>query len=130
MSTLSRTGSGSLQNAQQAVSKLGIAQATLERDRAATVAAQEQIGVLQATLSKAQAALDTSKAQAQQAELNRSYTTIVSPIDGVVGNRTLRVGQYVQAGTSMMAVVPLSAIYVVANYKETQLTDVRPGPAW
>ena len=125
--SLSRTGSGSLQNAQQAVSKLGIAQATLEHDKAAVVAAEEQIGVLQATLSKAQATLDTSKAQAKQAELNQSYTTIVSPINGVVGNRTLRVGQYVQAGTSMMAVVPLSSIYVVANYKETQLTDVRPG---
>ena len=51
----------------------------------------------------------------------------MSPVDGVVGNRTLRVGQYVQAGTQLMAVVPLAAAYVVANYKETQLTDVRPG---
>ena len=54
-------------------------------------------------------------------------TTIVAPVDGVVGNRSLRVGQYVQAGTQLMAVVPLKAVYVVANYKETQLTDVRPG---
>jgi membrane fusion protein, multidrug efflux system len=63
----------------------------------------------------------------RQAKLNLSYTTIVSPVDGVVGNRTLRVGQYVQAGTQLMAVVPTAAAYVVANYKETQLTDVRPG---
>jgi membrane fusion protein (multidrug efflux system) len=48
-------------------------------------------------------------------------------VDGTVGNRSLRVGQYVQAGTDLMEVVPLSAVYVTANYKETQLTDVRPG---
>jgi membrane fusion protein, multidrug efflux system len=62
-----------------------------------------------------------------QGELNLSYTTITSAVDGVVGNRTLRVGQYVQAGTQLMAVVPLSAAYIVANYKETQLADVHPG---
>ncbi len=62
-----------------------------------------------------------------QAELNLSYTAIVSPVDGVVGNRTLRVGQYVQAGTQLMSVVPIAGTYIVANYKETQLTDVRPG---
>jgi biotin carboxyl carrier protein len=54
-----------------------------------------------------------------------SYTTITAPIDGVVGNRTLRVGQYVQAGTQLMAVVPLQRRLCVANFKETQLTDVR-----
>ena len=59
--------------------------------------------------------------------MNLSYATIVAPEDGTVGARTLRVGQYVQAGTQLMAVVPLHAVYVVANYKETQLTDVRPG---
>ena len=63
----------------------------------------------------------------RQAELNLSYTNIVSPADGVVGNRTLRVGQYVQAGTQLMAVVPTAAAYIIANYKETQLTNVRPG---
>jgi membrane fusion protein (multidrug efflux system) len=62
-----------------------------------------------------------------QAALNLSYTTIVAPTDGVVGNRTLRAGQYVQAGTQLMAVVPIDAVYVVANFKETQLTDVRAG---
>jgi len=55
------------------------------------------------------------------------YTTITAPVDGTVGVRTLRVGEYVQAGTQLMAVAPLQAVYVTANYKETQLTDVRPG---
>jgi membrane fusion protein (multidrug efflux system) len=48
-------------------------------------------------------------------------------VDGTIGVRTLRVGEYVQAGTQLMAVVPLQAVYIVANYKETQLTNVRPG---
>ena len=50
-----------------------------------------------------------------------------APVDGTVSVRTLRVGEYVEAGTQLMAVVPLQAIYITANYKETQLTDVRPG---
>jgi membrane fusion protein (multidrug efflux system) len=48
-------------------------------------------------------------------------------VDGTVGARTLRVGEYVQAGTQLMAIAPLQAVYIVANYKETQLTDVQPG---
>jgi membrane fusion protein, multidrug efflux system len=48
-------------------------------------------------------------------------------MEGTVGNRTLRVGQFVQAGTQLMSVVPTDAAYVVANYKETQLTDVKRG---
>ena len=63
----------------------------------------------------------------QQATLNLSYTEITAPVDGTVGARSLRVGQFVQAGTQLMAVVPLDAVYVVANFKETQLTHVRNG---
>jgi membrane fusion protein (multidrug efflux system) len=59
--------------------------------------------------------------------LNLGYTTITAPIDGTVGARSLRTGQYVQAGTQLMAVVPLHAVYVVANFKETQLADVKTG---
>jgi hypothetical protein len=70
-----------------------------------------------------------AEAVQRQAELNLGYTTISAPIDGVVGNRTLRVGQYVQSGTQLMSVVPADGAYVVANYKETQLTDVREGQA-
>jgi membrane fusion protein (multidrug efflux system) len=64
----------------------------------------------------------------RQAELNLSYTNIVSPADGVVGNRRLRAGQYVQAGTLLMAVVPTAPSYIIANYKETQLTNVSKYP--
>ena len=78
---------------------------------------------------QANAASARAEAQQHQAELNLGYTTITAPIEGIVGNRTLRVGQYVQAGTQLMSVVPADGAYVVANYKETQLTDVHEGQA-
>jgi membrane fusion protein (multidrug efflux system) len=68
--------------------------------------------VLKAEVAQAQATIAHDDALQRQAELNHSYTAIVSPIDGVVGNRTLRVGQYVQAGTQLMAVVPANAAYI------------------
>ncbi len=126
-SQLATTGYGSVQNAQQAASRIATARATTARDIAALENATRQLDVLKAGLAQAQATVARDEALARQAALNLSYAAIVSPIDGVVGNRTLRVGQYVQAGTQLMAVVPASAAYIIANYKETQLTDVRPG---
>jgi len=73
------------------------------------------------------AQLDHARAVEQQMALNLSYTRISAPVEGTVGARSLRVGQFVQAGTQLMAVVPLDAVYVVANFKETQLTHVRDG---
>jgi membrane fusion protein, multidrug efflux system len=128
-SQLASTGNGSVQNAQQAASRTAVARASVARDRASLETATRQRDVLKAELGQAQAALARDEAMQRQAELNLSYTAIVSPVDGVVGNRTLRAGQYVQAGTQLMAVVPTEAAYIVANYKETQLTDVRPGQA-
>jgi len=126
-SQLASTGYGSIQNAQLAASRIAAARASVARDTAALASATTQLDVLKAELAQAQATLARDEALQRQAELNLSYTTIVSPVDGVVGNRTLRVGQYVQAGTQLMAVVPTAAAYVIANYKETQLTDVRAG---
>ena len=62
-----------------------------------------------------------------QAKLNLSYTRIVAPIGGMVGQRALRQGAYVSAGTRLLALVPLQQSYIIANYPETQLTDVKPG---
>ena len=126
---LATTGYGSVQNAQQATSRIAAARASIARDTAALTNATKQVDILKAELEQAKATLVHDEAVQDQAELNLSYTTIVSPVDGSVGNRTLRVGQYVQAGTQLMAVVPVSAAYIVANYKETQLADVRPGQA-
>jgi membrane fusion protein (multidrug efflux system) len=124
---LASKGFGSVQNAQLAASRIVAARATVARDTAALASATGQFDVLQAEFGQAQAALARAEAAQHQAELNLSYTSIVAPIDGVVGNRTLRVGQYVQAGTQLMAVVPTDAAYIVANYKETQLTNVQAG---
>ena len=124
---LATRGAGTVQNAQQATSKRDVAQASLARDEAALRAAQMQTKILRAQLVQANAALEQKRAIARQAELNLGYTTITAPVDGMVGNRTLRVGQFVQAGTDLMAIVPIERVYIVANYKETQLTDVRKG---
>jgi membrane fusion protein (multidrug efflux system) len=124
---LASNGYGSVQNAQQAASRLAGGRAAVARDNASLQNAKKQLDVLKAELTQAQATVSRDEALRDQGELNLSYTTITSAVDGVVGNRTLRVGQYVQAGTQLMAVVPLSAAYIVANYKETQLADVHPG---
>ncbi len=126
---LAATGYGSVQNAQAAQSRDAGALAAIERDKANIASAINQVELLKAELSQAVAAVARAKAVLRQAELNLSYTTIVAPIDGVVGNRTLRAGQYVQAGTQLMSLVPASGAYVIANYKETQLTDVKAGQA-
>ncbi len=124
---LMKTGYGTVQRAQLANADLQQQTALLLHDRAALVAAQKQIEVLKTQRSEADAQLAHSQAVAQQATLNLSYTTITAPIDGVVGARSLRTGQYVQAGTQLMALVPLQTTYVVANFKETQLTEMRDG---
>jgi membrane fusion protein, multidrug efflux system len=124
---LAASGYGSVQNAQQAQSRIAGAQAAIQRDNANLASALKQVDLLKAEIAQATAALARAKAAQSQAELNFGYTSIVAPIDGIVGNRTLRTGQFVQAGTQLMSVVPVSGAYVVANYKETQLTDVRRG---
>ena len=126
---LAATGFGSVQNAQQAQSRNAGAQAAIARDTANLASAVKQVDLLKAEIVQANAALARAQALQNQAELNLEYTSIVAPIDGVVGNRSLRVGQFVQAGTQLMSVVPVAGVYVVANFKETQLTDVRKGQA-
>jgi membrane fusion protein (multidrug efflux system) len=124
---LMKTGAGTTQRAEQTESIRGQAAAQLQRDQVGLIAAQKRITVLTTERDQAQAQQERSRAVAQQATLNLSYTTITAPVDGTVGARSLRVGQFVAAGTQLMAVVPLHATYVVANFKETQLTFMRDG---
>jgi membrane fusion protein (multidrug efflux system) len=124
---LMNTGYGTVQRSQQAETAVDEKTAQLQGARAGLVAAQQKVTVLTTDRAKAEAQRSRSRAVEQQAELNLSYTTITAPVDGTVGARSLRVGQFVQAGTQLMAVVPLHAVYVVANFKETQLTHVRNG---
>ncbi|MBD9453362.1 HlyD family secretion protein [Rhizobium sp. RHZ02] len=120
-------GVGTQSRAEQSQSLRDQAQAALERDRAALVAAEKKVPVLQTQREQAVAQRERAAAAQHQAELNLSYTQIIAPVDGTVGARTIRVGQFVTSGTQLMAVVPLHSVYVVANFKETQLTHVRAG---
>jgi membrane fusion protein (multidrug efflux system) len=124
---LMKTGSGTLQRAQQSDAALREKIAQLQHGKSGLLAAQRKVDVLTTERAKAMAQLDHARAVEQQMALNLSYTAITAPVDGTVGARSLRVGQFVQAGTQLMAVVPLDAVYVVANFKETQLTYVRNG---
>ncbi len=124
---LMKSGSGTVQRAQQTDAALRAQTAQLQQGKSGLIAASKKIEVLATERAKAVAQLDRAHAVERQAELNLSYTQISAPVDGTVGARTLRVGQFVQAGTQLMAVVPLDQVYVVANFKETQLTHVRNG---
>jgi len=120
-------GFGSEQQSQEGDAQARERAADLARDQAALATAQQQVHVLEAKLAQARALADRSQAVAQRAALDLGYTTIIAPIDGVVAARTVRLGQYVQAGTQLTALVPLREVYVTANFKETQLTHVRAG---
>jgi membrane fusion protein, multidrug efflux system len=124
---LMKSGSGTVQRAQQTDATFRAHAAQLMQSRAGLIAVNKKIEVLSTQRAQAVAQADRARALEQQAELNLSYTQIVAPVDGTVGARSLRIGQFVQAGTQLMAVVPLNAVYVVANFKETQLTNVRSG---
>ncbi|MFM0223796.1 HlyD family secretion protein [Paraburkholderia dipogonis] len=124
---LAKDGSGTIQEQQQAESTLQIANARHAQDTAARDAAQHQLDVLLAQEKQAIATVAKARAALQAAELNLSYTRIVAPIDGTVGQRTLRTGAYVHVGAPLLAVVPLQQAYVEANFRETQLQHVRPG---
>ena len=124
---LMKSGSGTIQRAQQTDATLRAQTAQLQQGKSGLLAANKRIEVLATQRAQAVAQSDHARAVEQQAALNLSYTQITAPVEGTVGARSLRVGQYVQAGTQLMAVVPLDQVYVVANFKETQLTHVRNG---
>src|ERR1017187_8038539 len=107
-----------------------MAESRVEQANAEIKNAKASPNMVAATQSKAEAAnaqAMRSKAALDQAQLNLSYTTIVAPVDGVVGKRSVQVGANVSSGQDLMAIVPLREIWVTANFKETQLAHMRPG---
>ncbi len=124
---MARVGYGSDEQADTASTDAKEQGATLQRLQAAATTARQQVAVLTSQRQLAQAQLARAQAMQHQAQLNLGYSTLISPIDGVVAARTARQGQYVQVGTQLMAIVPLQRTYVVANFKETQLTNLKPG---
>jgi membrane fusion protein, multidrug efflux system len=101
--------------------------AQLDQARAQHSAAARQLDVLAAQQAQAEAAVAAQKAGLQIAELNLSYTRIVAPQDGVIGQRQVKPGQYVGVGGQVTSLTPLPNVWVIANYKETQLTHMRAG---
>ena len=124
---MAKVGFGSDEQSDDAATDFQRKTAGVSRAQAALASAREQVEVLQTQRQLAEAQRLRAVANQHQAELNVSYATISAAIDGTVGARTLRVGQFVQAGTQLMEIVPLRDTYVVANFKETQLTHVRSG---
>ena len=124
---LAATGAGTQQDRQQAEATLKQAQSDLTGAQAQVVAAQQQLAILKADHDAAEATVREDRSQLAQARLNLSYTRITAPLDGLVGQRTVQVGDYIAPGGALMTVMPLDAAYIEANYREVALRHVRPG---
>jgi membrane fusion protein (multidrug efflux system) len=99
------------------------AQVSLQNARTAP----QQISVIQARAAAAEAHAQQMRAQLAQAELNLEHATVKAPVKGLASRKTVEPGQIVQAGQPLLAVIPLEEVWVTANFKETQLQQMRPG---
>ncbi|MET0430950.1 MAG: HlyD family secretion protein [Hyphomicrobium sp.] len=124
--TLVKSAVGTVQRAEQTKSQLQQAQATSSRAKANVEAATRQVGALQAQKISAIANVQAAKADEALAQLNVSYTNVAAAQSGKIVQLSAAKGQYVQVGQNLMMFVP-SHIWVTANFKETQITDMRPG---
>nr|WP_233285567.1 HlyD family secretion protein [Bradyrhizobium acaciae] len=119
-------GAGTVQRQQQTHSDLDAQQANASRARTAVTAAELGVKTLEAQLKSSKASLEQAQAQLDQAKLNLQYTSVVAAQPGRVVKLSGAVGTYVAPAQSVMMFVP-DEIWITANYKETQLTDMRPG---
>jgi membrane fusion protein (multidrug efflux system) len=95
--------------------------------KASLRASESQLGVLKSQREQAQAQLKAAQAQVSSAQQNLDDTVIKASVEGTVGDSSARVGQFVQPGTRMMSIVPIQSVYLVANFKETQIKRMRIG---
>jgi membrane fusion protein (multidrug efflux system) len=124
---LLKSGSSSTEAAEKLQTTRAQLAAQLEQNRAQVSAAIHQTDVLAAQTAQAEAAVNAQKASLQVAQLNLTYTKIVAPQDGVIGQRQVKPGQYVGVGGQITTLTPLPHVWVIANYKETQLTHMQVG---
>ncbi len=118
------------QKLEQAQQNIPIAKAHLAAAEAQLADAQAnsgQVSVRSSDASAASAGVAAAQANLDAAELQLSYTNVVAPVDGYVTHKSVEVGEIVQPGQGLLVVVPLNDVWVTANFKETQLADVRPG---
>jgi membrane fusion protein (multidrug efflux system) len=125
--SLTQTEAGTRQKLEQAVADYARAQADVHASAAVIAEQQHQMEVLSGTKKQRAADLLGAKAALAAARLKLGYTKISALFDGVVGERLVQPGDYVNIGSNLIDVVPLPNVYVIANYKETQLTNVRVG---
>jgi membrane fusion protein, multidrug efflux system len=118
---------GTTQKVEQAEADAKRFAATLLRNQAALEAQRRQQAVLDTEESELRADYKAKAAALDLAQINLGYTRIAAPVAGEVGQRGVQAGQYVHAGTQVISVVPLDDLWVIANYKETQLTHVAIG---
>ena len=103
------------------------AEATVSAASASVEAQQQHIAVLVTEREAAVAAVNQAQAARDLAQIDFDSTVVRAPVDGVIGNRQVRVGRYVTTGVSLLDIVPVHDVWVVANFKETQLEHIRPG---
>jgi len=103
------------------------ARARLSSSRAARAAAQAELAVLSSDRQRLGAILAQRFAALELAKTRLADTVVKAPVDGIIANRTVRSGQYVVAGRTLFSVVPLKGVWVVANFKETQIVKMRRG---
>jgi membrane fusion protein, multidrug efflux system len=123
---LVKTGAGTVQQAQQTASDLKQKQAALDAADASLSEAQRQLAVFGAQRQSGEGQLRQAEAQKAQADANLSRVKLVAPFKGRVTKLTAAIGAYATPGQSLMMIVPLD-IWITANFRETQLADMRPG---
>jgi membrane fusion protein (multidrug efflux system) len=126
-SALVTTDFASRQRFEQAETDARKGEAAVAKSRAAFAAEQNQLAVLRSQQREEEAKLQQAHATLRLARHQLEDTVIRAPVSGVVGNRAGQVGEYVKAGSQLLSLVPLSRVYVTANFKETQLTRMQPG---
>jgi membrane fusion protein (multidrug efflux system) len=127
--TLAQQEFGSKQRLDQARADRDQGQAAVKASEAAQQSAEANLGVLNAQVKEAEGVRAELQSSLDKALLDLSYTAVKAPFNGVIGNKAVQVGQYVQPGTRLLSLVPLDTAYIEANYKETQLDRIRPGQA-
>ena len=124
---LAANGSVARREAEQKRATAVSAEADADRMRAAFAASEQQVDAVTRSRGQLNAALEKAKAALSLARQNLSHTVIVSPVNGVVGDRRAQAGEYVQPGTQLMTIVPMDTVYVTANFKETQTARMLAG---
>jgi membrane fusion protein (multidrug efflux system) len=124
---LLQTGSSSTEAREKLETTHAQLEAQLAQNRAQAEAAQRELAVLEAQIKQSEAAIGAAQAALVVARLNLEYTTIIAPQDGVIGQRQVKPGQLVGVGSQITTLTPLPNVWVIANYKETQLTHMAVG---